>query len=123
MNNGKFSPKENKIEDAYCSNNGEKSEKQKLNLDLNFITTASPKIKQLLNDLKKKNKTKEKKNEVLQDQKAFLETLNENLKRNLSEKKIINIGNSYKFILSVPKLNKKGKIDQLKKIYDESPKK
>lgn len=75
---------------------------------LNSLMTNSPKIKKLLNELKKKNQgclkssRGNKKNQPIEldpTQQMWLKTLNENLKKSLQEKKIVNIRNSYKFLI------------------------
>lgn len=67
--------------------------------------TNSPKIKKLINDLKKNNlKSRKKDNhpEIDATQQLLLKALNENLKKSLQEKKVVNIRNSYKFVLGAP---------------------
>ena len=74
---------------------------------LTCLMTNSPKIKRLIKDLKMKNglrhsKKKDTHPELDAAQQLLLRALNENLKKSLQEKKVVNIRNSYKFVLGTP---------------------
>ena len=91
---------------------------------LSCLMTNSPKIKRLIKDLKKKNslrlsKKKDTHPELDAAQKLLLKALNENLKKSLEDKKVVNIRNSYKFVMGTPppkrtKVINKRKIRKLK---------
>ena len=91
--------------------------------------TNSPKIKKLIKDLKNKNIHRSKKRdnpELDATQQLLLKALNENLKKSLQEKKVVNIRNSYKFVLGTPQTTSKPskkseKTENLKNIYKQPP--
>jgi len=94
---------------------------------LNCLMSNSPKIKKLIKDLKNKNISRSKKKdnqpELDATQQMLLKALNENLKKSLQEKKVVNIRNSYKFVLGNPQPVAKPskKIENFKNVYKQQP--
>lgn len=123
-------PKCSNIVEEHIEKHPQIDENNNIESSLTCLMTNSPKIKKLIKDLKNKNIHRSKKRdnpELDATQQLLLKALNENLKKSLQEKKVVNIRNSYKFVLGAPQQQtvkpskKTEKTENLKNIYKQQP--